>query len=136
MIILDTHVLIWAVQDDRKLGVEAALTIEATAADSQLLLPAILAWEVARVEGKQAVVFPGGALAWFERTLARSSFELAPLTPEIAMLTARLDWDHRDPADRMIVATARIYDAPLLTADRAILQYAAAGHLKAIDARR
>jgi PIN domain nuclease of toxin-antitoxin system len=52
------------------------------------------------------------------------------------MRSSRLAWDHRDPADRMIVATAIERDDVLLTADEAILAYAAAGHLQAIDARR
>lgn len=44
-------------------------------------------------------------------------------------------WKHGDPADRLIVATARALDCPLVTADEKILAYAAAGHLKAVDAR-
>lgn len=136
MILLDTHVLIWAVQDDSKLGVEAALTIEAAAVESRILVPAISAWEIGLIERRDRVVLPGGSLAWCERVLARPSFELAPLTPEIAIRTVQLDWEHRDPADRMIVATAMMRRAPLLTVDRKILDFAATGRFEVIDARR
>ncbi|MGJ3628601.1 PIN domain-containing protein [Sphingomonas sp. MMS24-JH45] len=55
---------------------------------------------------------------------------------DIAHDAGEMDWARRDPADRLIVATARALGCPLLTADEAILTHAAAGHLKAIDARR
>lgn len=134
MIVLDTHALIWAVQDDSRLGSAAAAMIEA-AGQTAVMVPAICAWEIGLIEQRGSVVFPGGALQWLEAIFRVTAFRWAPLEPEIAVASIRLDWPHRDPADRMIVATARHWDTPLVTADRAILGYAAAGHVKAIDAR-
>lgn len=57
---------------------------------------------------------------WIDDALADDRVELLPLTARVAVSSARLSWDHRDPADRLIVATARAHDAPLVTADDAI----------------
>lgn len=74
---------------------------------------------------------------WIETTLAIPNIVLLPITPAIAVDAGTLPSPiHEDPADRLIVATARRMQTSLLTADRPILDYAAGGHLEAIDARR
>lgn len=61
---------------------------------------------------------------WFEAALAYPAIRLLPLTPEIAVESTRLPGDfHKDPADQIIVATARIYDCPLITSDKRIRHY-------------
>ena len=75
--------------------------------------------------------------AWIEAVLDLQGIEIAGLLPSISLDSARLPGSfHADPADRMIVATARHHQATLVTADRQILDYAAAGHLIARDAQR
>ena len=75
--------------------------------------------------------------AWMETLLGARGIDLLPIEPAIALDSVRLPGDfHADPADRLIVATARYWRAPLLTADRAILDYAADGHMQAMDASR
>lgn len=135
MIVLDTHVLIWAVQADASLGRKATELIDKTARADPVLVPVMCAWEVAMIEKRGKVTFPGGASRWFRQVLDAPAFVLAPLEPEIAVESVRMDWAHRDPADRIMVATARYWKMPLVTADTKILAYAAAGHLTAIDAR-
>lgn len=135
MIILDTHVLIWAVQDNPRLGRQAAAIIEKSAAETTILIPAICAWEVAGVEKRGKVVFPGGCLSWFRRILDAPAFTLAALELEIAMASVTMEWSHKDPADRIITATALYWNMPLVTADETILAYAEEGHVRAIDAR-
>jgi PIN domain nuclease of toxin-antitoxin system len=68
--------------------------------------------------------------------LGLDTIRLIPLEPAIAVEAGELEELHGDPADRIIIATARHFSAPLLTADRAILAYGAAGHVEAIDATR
>jgi PIN domain nuclease of toxin-antitoxin system len=82
-----------------------------------------------RVElGKQAIL-------WLDEALARSGVGVEPLRAQIAVESCGLPGRfHRDPADRMIVATARVTNATLMTRDRRILDYAAEGHLTAIPA--
>jgi PIN domain nuclease of toxin-antitoxin system len=67
---------------------------------------------------------------WISRALALPGIALAPLEAPISVGSVRLPGDfHADPADRMIVATARFHQAPLMTADQAILTYGATGHV-------
>lgn len=61
---------------------------------------------------------------WFKQALSYPGIQLLALTPEIAIESTRLPPPfHRDPADQIIVATARIYGCPLVTSDEKILQY-------------
>ena len=72
---------------------------------------------------------------WVDRALSLPGVDLLPIEPGIASDSVCLPGEFQaDPADRLIVATARHWPATLLTADQAILRYAADGHLKAIDA--
>ncbi|MHA6721975.1 type II toxin-antitoxin system VapC family toxin [Sphingomonas sp. RS2018] len=136
MIVLDTHVLIWFIEADDRLGDRARERIERTATETGISIPAICAWEIALIERRDVLPFTGGSLAWFRRVLTLPNFAVVPLEPEIAVDSVGLDWSHKDPADRIIVATARHLRAPLLTVDRKILDFAVAGHVQAIDARR
>ena len=72
---------------------------------------------------------------WVDRALALPGLDLLPIEPAIAVDSVRLPGEFRaDLADRLIVATARHWPATLMTADEAILRYAADGHFDAIDA--
>lgn len=73
------------------------------------------------------------ALLWLDEALARSGVGIEPLNARIAVESYELPGRfHADPADRMIVATARVINATVMTRDRLILDYAAAGHLAAV----
>jgi PIN domain nuclease of toxin-antitoxin system len=70
-----------------------------------------------------------------ESVLALPGIRLAPIEPSIAIDSVRLPGDfHADPADRIIVATARFHQATLLTADRAILSYGQRGYVQVLAA--
>lgn len=137
MIVLDTHTLIWALEDDERLGPTTRQLIGGAAASSGVLVSAITPWEVALLVEKGRLALGRDAGAWIAAALAVPGVRLAPITPEIAVDSVRLPGNfHADPADRLIIATARHADATLLTADRAILDYAASGYVKASDAAR
>ena len=73
--------------------------------------------------------------AWMDRALGAQGVDLLPIEPAIAVDSVRLPGEfHADPADRLIIATARHWRIPLVTADRAIVDYAAGGYLRVIDA--
>ena len=133
MILLDTHVLIWFVQADPLLGRHARERIER--GEEEIGVSAITPWEVAMLVGKKRVSLGRPVGDWIGRTLALDTISLIPLEPGIAVEAGELGL-HGDPADRIIIATARHHKAPLLTADRAILGYGAAGHVETIDAAR
>lgn len=73
---------------------------------------------------------------WVRVALRAEGIRLLQLTPEIAIASSRLPGNtHGDPADRMLMASARIIGGQLVTCDQAILEYARSGHLAVLDAR-
>ena len=91
---------------------------------SGLEVSAISCWEVAKLVQYGRLELACPLEEWMEQALAYSGVHLLELTPRIATESTKLPGSfHRDPADQIIVATARIYDIPLLTVDSRILQY-------------
>lgn len=86
------------------------------------------------LESKGRLGLPGGCDAWIRQALAAPGVSLASLTPQIAIASSRLPGTfHGDPADRILVATARAMNAQIATRDRRILEYAAAGHVAVLS---
>jgi len=119
MIVLDSHVLVWARADERRLSTAARRTILGAREEGGLTVAGITLYEVARLftlGHLRTVATVGQAV----RDLVEGVTVLA-LTPEIAALASSFPRDFpRDPADRLIAATARAHGAALVTADRAI----------------
>lgn len=137
MIVLDTHVLVWALHGDQRLGQRARTEIDAAGRANEVLVSAITPWEIAMLVRKGRLALGRETGAWLEEALALPGITLTPITPAIAVDSVGLPGDfHADPADRLIIATARHADATVFTVDRAILDYAAAGHVQAADAGR
>ena len=137
MIVLDTHVLLWAVEDERRLGPEARAAIAAAGDSDDIGISAITPWEIALLVERGRLRLAQEVSAWIRSVLALPGIKLLPIDPATATDSARLPGAFRaDPADRLIIATARQCGAPLLTADFAILSYAAGGHVHTIDATR
>ena len=135
VIVLDTHALIWTVAGDTRLGEQSRAMIEKTARTGRVLVSAITPWEIALLSEKGRLRLGREVESWIQEALALPGVSLAPIEPAIAVDSVRLPGDfHADPADRLIIATARHFNVPLVTADIAILTYAAAGHMQAIDA--
>ena len=132
-LLLDTCAVIWTVEGaamDRR-AIEAI--DHATAAGGRVLVSAITAWERGLLVAKGRLASPLPPILWFQRLLARPEIELADLSPDILTDASFLPGTlHGDPADRIIIATARAQDLTVVTRDRLILDYAAAGHLRAI----
>ena len=137
MMVIDTHVLVWMVEADPRLGDHAIALIDKERANNGAGIAPITPWEAAMLVDKQRLALGRAVGAWFEYVLATPGFVLTPLTVPMAIDAGTLPGGiHGDPADRIIIATARALGCPVLTADRKILAYAAAGHVQAIDARR
>lgn len=135
MIVLDTHVLVWAVHGDARLGKKTRGLISETARTERIAISAITPWEIALLVEKGRLGLANETRTWIESALALPGIYLAPIEPAIAIDSVRLPGEfHADPADRLIIATARYHKAPLVTADRAILSYAASGLVEALDA--
>lgn len=135
MLVLDTHVWVWLVAGDTTLSPEARRAIEQAAADGAVLVPAIAVWEVAMLEARGRLVLGQPVLQWVEQALSAPGLDLAPFSPDVAVESVQLPAPfHDDPADRMIVATARVAGATLVTRDRQILDYGARGHIGVLRA--
>ncbi len=130
MIVVDTHVLIWAVEGDARLGSQARDTIDQAAATTGVHVSAITPWEVAMLVQKGRLSLGREIHAWLEAVLRLPGIHLAPITYTMAIDSVGLPGSFQaDPADRLIIATARETGFMLLTSDQAILRYGAAGHV-------
>lgn len=87
-------------------------------------ISAISCWEVAKLVEYKRLVLPVPTLDWLTQALTYPGVRLLELSPEIAAESTALPGDfHKDPADQIIVATARVHGCPLLTVDRKIVEY-------------
>jgi len=135
LLLLDTHVWLWLVAGSSDLSAEARNAIERATAAGALRIAAISLWEIASLAAHGRIVLGKSIRLWLDEALAEPGPAIDPLSPEIAIESYALpEAFHRDPADRLIVATARVANATLMTRDRRILDYAARGHLTAIAA--
>lgn len=132
-VVLDTHALIWLVDGREGVFSPAMLVrIEQAARRTEVLVPAIVFWEVAMLDARGRIQLSQPCTVWCEQVQARPGIRIVPPTPAISIDGTRLPGNfHGDPADRMIVATARAENATVLTNDRKILDYAATGTVKA-----
>ena len=135
-LLLDTHVWLWLLAGDAgRLGTGALAAIAAATAAGGIHVSAISPWEVAMLESKGRIRLHTDCLSWVRAGLAAPGTRLVPLTPEIAVGSAHLPGVfHGDPADRILVATARTHDLTLVTKDERILAYGAAGYVAALQA--
>ena len=134
-VLLDTHVWVWLAEGRAGVRPEAVALMERAGEESLLRVSAISAWEVGMLEARGRLRFDVPCEEWVEKAFGLPGLSLMPLTPSICLRSSRLPGNlHGDPADRLIVATARELGALLLTRDEPILQYAAKGHLRASPA--
>ena len=119
--LLDTHAWIWAALGDTRLGSKARRALSNLSRGERVGLAAIslkeAAWLLAR--GRIELLAPSASWPrWLRETASAPGLEVLPLTVEVAIESERLPQSlPRDPADRLIAATARIHDVTLLTAD-------------------
>lgn len=120
--VLDTHAWIWWVDRDRRLGRTALAALDDMAADARPYVSDISLWEVATLVERKRISLTVPLAEWFAAASHPRSVTVVPISPAIASEVAALPATfHRDPADRLIVSTCRVLEAPLLTRDRLIL---------------
>ncbi len=121
VILLDTHVAIWAAFDDRVLGKNCRRLVRRASNQNEVAVSAISFWEIALLIRKRRLRLVDSAKEARRVILAAGTTEL-PLTGEIAILAGALEDLHADAADRCIAATAIIHNISLVTADERLLK--------------
>ncbi len=120
MILLDTHTWLWWVQGSSSLPKKAVDRIRSA---DVVAVASVSCLEVAWLAKKGRVVLPGTVEQFFEEALGKAGLHLLPLTPRIAAQAVALPDIHRDPIDRVIVATAIELGAELASKDEFIAKY-------------
>jgi PIN domain nuclease of toxin-antitoxin system len=132
-LLLDTNAAIWMMRNE-PLARAAQLAIDAASQSAtDVLVSPITAWEVGLLVSRNRLNLLATPRGWFQRLLAIPGMRLAELSPEILMAASFLPGTPpNDPADRILLATARDLGATLVTRDRQILAYAEAGNVSAL----
>lgn len=122
--LLDTHTWVWWNMNVSKLSSKVKSLISAPAKYEELLLSAISPWEFAKLLEKRRLGISCDPEDWIGQALQIPKLRLVPLTPSIAYRSTTLPRPfHEDPADQIIVATAREEAAVILTSDQRISSY-------------
>ena len=116
--ICDTHVLIFWQDDPKRLGKKAKAALDAALAEKQLACCDISFWEIAMLVRAGRLRNDIDTARYINDLCLTLSLTVLPVTAEIAALSQADIFTHKDPADRLIAATAIRHNAPLITSDR------------------
>ena len=121
-VLLDTCAMVWCVSDPQQLSAEARDMV--TAADASVAVSAISCAEIACLAESGRIEVTPHWRTWFNNAVTENGWSVLDIDLETVQEAFSLPGDfHRDPADRFIVAAARLRRIPILTADRKILDY-------------
>jgi PIN domain nuclease of toxin-antitoxin system len=135
-LLLDTHVLIWLLEDSDRISDPVHERIQQAADEDRLFVSAITPWEIAMLVSKGKLRLSRDVADWIDAALTLPGIHLEPLSPSISVASTRLPWPvHGDPADLILLATARQLGATLVTADSEILGYGEQGFVKCISSK-
>ncbi|WP_288431016.1 type II toxin-antitoxin system VapC family toxin [uncultured Agrobacterium sp.] len=132
-LLLDTCAIIWMANGDN-IAIAAENAVNSVVADGgELCVSAISAWEIGMLSSRRRLPITKDALAWFEEFVSAGEITVKDATPSVLVAASFLPTPlHNDPMDRIIIATAREHDLTIITRDRAILAYGAAGYVKTL----
>jgi PIN domain nuclease of toxin-antitoxin system len=129
-LILDTHILIWFLEGI-KLSEDQITVIENARSKHQLFVSSISIWEIAMLLKQNKIVLSISLNEWLNKLECIPGLGISDLSASILVESCNLpNYEHKDPADRMIIASSRSLGAHLMTHDQKILDYAKEGYLK------
>jgi PIN domain nuclease of toxin-antitoxin system len=124
VILLDTHILVWWVSDDSKLSQKAKKLIESASKKQEIIISSISIWEICLLVKESRLKLATDLETWIQKLESIPFIRFIPIDNSIAMKSVFLNEDlHKDPADRIIIATALKLGVKLITSDRKILNY-------------
>ncbi len=126
-LLLDTHVWLWTLLNESKLGAKSRRLIESV--DNELWLSPISIWEASLLVERKRVRLRSDFHVWLDEAMTRLPVQEAPLTTHVALASRRVGVEHDDPADRFLAATADVFGLTLLTADERLLRGKGFKHL-------
>ena len=132
-IVLDTHTLLWLSLTPEKISSKANAALKQASGMGAMLVSPISLWEIAMLVRKKRLVLGRPTLEWITDTLDHPGLRVAPISAQVAVDSNELPSGFTsDPADCILIATARTEGATLATRDRLILDYGARGHVKVL----
>ncbi len=132
-LLLDTCALIWITSGAPLSDAANRALREAASQGHGIAISPISAWEIGMLMSRGRLVLTKSPRAWMATALEQPNTELAQMPPEVLIESSFLPGEPpADPADRIIIATAREFGMRIVTRDRAMLSYARAGHAEAI----
>ena len=118
-LLLDTHIWLWGLLEPKKLSRRVRQALESPG--NEIWLSPVSVWEFFLLARKKRIVLDADPAQWLKKAAATAPTREATFTYQVAIESAKLELPHQDPADHFIVATARVFDLTLVTADEALL---------------
>ncbi len=132
-LLLDTCAAIWIAGDEPIAEDARAAIVAALDADEPIFVSPITAWEIGMLAARGRISLSMAPLRWFQRLLGAPGLRLAALEADVLIASSSLPgYMPKDPADRIIVATAREHGYCVVTRDRLLLDYAQRGYCRAL----
>jgi PIN domain nuclease of toxin-antitoxin system len=133
--LLDTHIWLRYMGVSGQIRTAAIPLIEAAAEAGLLFVSVISIWEIALLVKQGRLRLQPSVATWAQNAMAQPGINLLPFTPAIAIESVNLTEPmHKDPADRILVASARTENLTLVTRDKEIISFAAGTHLRILKA--
>ena len=120
-VLIDSHTLLWAVDQPSQLGAAAAGILREPA--NELLLSAGIVWELAIKVGLKKLILSLAYRDWMAKAIGDLKLRVVPITVDYADVQAGLPSHHRDPFDRLLVAQAIVDSVPIVSADALLDSY-------------
>ncbi|BBA34040.1 PIN domain protein [Methylocaldum marinum] len=134
-LLLDTHAWLWYAEGiSQRLPADAVARIEAVRRQSRLFVSTISIWEIGMLQNKRRLTLSAAFNVWVELATTLPRLRLLPLDAESAVESTQLPGSfHGDPADRFLIAIARVKGLHLMTADEKIIEYGREGYLNVFE---
>jgi PIN domain nuclease of toxin-antitoxin system len=134
-LLLDTHARLWYAQGiAQRLPADAVARIEAMRRQSRLFVSTVSVWEIGMLQNKRRLTLSAAINVWVDRATALPGLRLLPLDAESALESTQLPGPiHGDPADRFLIAIARVKGLHLMTADEKIVEYGREGYVNVLQ---
>jgi PIN domain nuclease of toxin-antitoxin system len=114
-LLLDTHILLWSVFEPERLSRRVRQAV--TSSENELWFSSASVWEIVLLDRKGRIELNPNVATWVKGTIDRLKLNEAPITFEVALESGSTGLAHSDPGDRFLVASAKVFDLTLVTAD-------------------